>query len=86
MERTCQSLQKNLEEKYVDQPFSLILNKASSLTEDLEDDPVERGNEELFDVPIQFEKIKRARKKRDYANSTRRRSARIKIQVRSKDA
>ena len=78
--RSGTMLQNNLNDKYDDQPHSLILNRASCLTEDLEEDDISRSLEDRTDFSIQSEKVKRTRKKRVYSNSKKRRSDRIKLQ------
>ena len=88
MVRHCPTflLQHNLKNNYDDHPHSLILNKASCLTEDLEEDNISRNLEDRKDFSIQSEKIKRIRKKRVYLGSNNRRSARIKLQTRNNNA
>ena len=69
IERSATMLQHNLKDNYDDHPHSLILHKASCLTEDLEEDDISRTLEDRTDFLIQSEKVKRTRKKRVYSNS-----------------
>ena len=85
-ERSVFLLQHNLKNNYDEHPHSLILNKASCLTEDLEEDDVSRNLEDMTDFSVQSEKVKRTRKKRVYSGSNKRRSTRIKLQTRLNNA
>ena len=82
--RTVCILSKNVKDKEVEQPCSLVLNTMSALTGDLEDEEVDRTREDQSDFPVLYETVKRTRKKKDYSSSNKRRSARIKIQNRKK--
>ena len=68
------------------QPFSLILNRASALTEDLVDEENDRRMEDQSDFPVLSDTVKRTRKRRVYFGTSKRRSARIKIQNKCNNA
>ena len=86
LDRSLTILQNNLRENYDEHSNSLILNRASCLTEDLEDDDISRNIEDRDDFFIVSERVTRTRKKKDYSNLNRRRSAIIKIQNKNRDA
>ena len=86
VERTLTILQNNLNQKENGQPHCLILNRASSLTEDLEGDDNVRDLEDQMDASIISERVKKTRKKKVYSYVTKRRSNRIKIQKKNRDA
>ena len=84
--RTFCMLNKNATEKDIEQPFSLVLNRASALTEDLDDEDFDRNLEGESDIPVVVQSVKRTRRRKDYSCSHKRRSARIKIQNIRKNA
>ena len=84
--RTISVLENNLNQNYDEHPHSLILNKAASLTEDLEEDDLVRSMEDRTDFSIVRETIKKTRKRKDYSTFTNRRSARLKIKTKINDA
>ena len=86
VERHVFILQNNLNQKEDWQPHSLILNRASSLTEDLEGDDYVRDLEDQADASILSECVKKNRKKKDYSNVNKCRSIRIKLQKKGRDA
>ena len=75
---TCQVLEKNVALSDLHDPQNLILNRAASLSEDLEEDELARNMEDQLDPIVPLEKIKKRRQRKDYSTSTRRRSVRIK--------
>ena len=83
LDRTVSILQNNL--KPVDDPHCLILNRAASLSEDIEEDDFSKAVEDIGDFAVAVEKVKKTRKRKDYSYAHRRRSARIKVKSRSRD-
>ena len=60
-----------------DVPVSLILNRSSALTEDLENEEFDRSVDNQSDYTILSHTVKRTRKRKDYSGVAMRRSARI---------
>ena len=61
-----------------DEPHNLLLNRAASLSEDLEEDEMIRSLEDHLESVVPFERTKIRRPRKDYSTSTRCRSVRIK--------
>ena len=83
LDRTVCTLQKNLWDE--DQPHYLVLNRAASLSEDLEEENYSMTGADTMDFAVVSEKVRKPRKRRDYSGVAWRRSARIKIRSISKD-
>ena len=78
--RSLVSLKKNVGLADADEPQNLILNRAASLSEDLEDDELNRNLEDQLDLVVPVEKTRKNRPRKDYSSTTRRRSVRLKKQ------
>ena len=78
--RSLVLLQKNVGSIDMDDPQNLILNRAASLSEDLEDDELNRNLEDQLDLIVPVEKTRKNRPRKDYSSTTRRRSVRLKKQ------
>ena len=83
LDRTVSVLENNL--KPVEDPHCLVLNRAASLSEDLEEDDCSRLFEDTVDFSVPVEKAKKTRKRKDYSCTHRRRSARIKLKTKNRD-
>ena len=67
-------------------PVSLILSRASALTEDLVDEKDDRSWDDQSDFLTLSHTVKRTRKRKDYSRVAFRRSARVKVRSKRDDA
>ena len=86
LDRSVNILQTTLKDKGAEQPFSLVINRVSALTEDLEEEEMDRSLDGESGFPVTSMEVKRTRKRKVYSSLHKRRSARINSQSKRKNA